>query len=167
MIYALRLIHILAGTFWYGALIFITRFLMPSLRAVGPAAGPVMAQLDQRRLSTAMMGAAILNVGSGIWLMFITSGGDIGAWMHTGMGRTLGFGGGLALLALIVGMTMNPPALWRMGAIAAAAAKRGGPPTPDEAAEVMRLQKRLALGSIIPAILLTLTVSAMAVARYM
>ena len=167
MIYALRLIHILAGAFWYGALIFLTRFLMPSLRSVGPASGQVMAQLNQRRLTPAMMGAAILNVGSGIWLMFITSGGDMGAWMRTGMGRTLGFGGGLAIIAMIVGMTMNPPAIKRLAAIGAAAAKRGGPPTPEEAAEITRLQKRLALGSIIPAILLTITVSAMAVARYM
>jgi hypothetical protein len=167
MIYVLRLIHILSGTFWYGTLIFTTRFLMPSLLAVGPAAGPVMAQLQQRKLTLAMMGAAILNVGSGIWLMFIVSGGDIGAWMHTGMGRTLGIGGGLAILALIAGMILNPPTLKRLAVIAGAVAKRGGPPTPAEAAEIARLQKRLALGSIIPAILLTLTVSAMAVARYL
>ena len=167
MIYVLRLVHILSGAFWYGTLIFTARFLMPSLRAAGPAAGPVMAQLNQRKLPMAMMGAGILNVVSGIWLMFILSGGDPGAWMQTGMGRTLGIGGVLALLALIIAMIVNPRAAKRLGEIAAVAAKRAGPGPPEEAAEVARLQKRMAIGTVVAAALLTLAVSAMAVARYL
>ena len=166
MIHALRLLHILSGAFWYGAVIFSVRFLMPSLRAVGPAAGPVMAQLNQRRMSVALMGAAFVNLGSGIWLMFIVSGGAPGEWMKTGMGRTIGAGAACAILAMIVGMIVNPPAVRRMGQIAAAAAQRGGPPSPEEAAEVQRLQKRMASANVFVAILLTLAVSAMAVARY-
>ena len=166
MIFVLRLLHILSGAFWYGSVIFLARFLAPSLGAAGPAAGPVMAQLNQRKMSLALMGAAFVNVGSGIWLIFIVSGGAPGPWMQSGMGRTLGLGGALAILAMIIGMVMNPPAINRLGAIAAAAAKRGGPPTAEEAAEVARLQKRVRTGSAIVAILLTLAVSAMAVARY-
>ena len=166
MIHALRLLHLLSGAFWFGALIFSLRFLMPSLRAVGPAAGPVMAQLNQRGMSIAFMGAAIVNLGSGIWLMFIVSGGAPGEWMKTGMGRTIGAGAACAILAMIVGMIVNPPAVKRMGRLAAAAAQRGGPPSPEEAAEVQRLQKRMASANVFVAILLTLALSAMAVARY-
>ena len=166
MIHALRLLHILSGAFWYGAVLFSVRFLMPSLRAVGPAAGPVMAQLNQRRMSAAFMGAAIVNLGSGIWLMFIVSGGALGEWMKTGMGRTIGAGAACAILAMVVGMIVNPPAVRRMGQIAAAAAQRGGPPSPEEAAEVQRLQRRMARTNVFAAILLTLALSAMAVARY-
>lgn len=167
MIYVLRLLHILSGAFWYGTLIFSARFLMPSLRAAGPAAGPIMAQLNQRRMPLAMMGAGIINVASGVWLMFIVSGGAPGEWMQSGMGRTLGVGGALAILALVIGMIMNPLAAKRLGEIAAAAAKRGGPPPPEEVAGVARLQKRLGVGTIIVATLMTLAVSAMAVARYL
>lgn len=167
MILVLRLLHILSGAFWYGSVIFTARFLMPSLRAVGPAAGPVMAQLNERKLSMALMGAAIVNVGSGIWLMLIVSGGDMGTWMRTGMGRTLAFGASCAILAMIVGMIVNPPAVKRLGEIAAGAAKRGGPPSPEEAAEAARLQKRMGTATVIVAILLTLAVSGMAVARYL
>ena len=78
MIHGLRLLHILSGAFWFGAVIFSVRFLMPSLRAVGPAAGPVMAQLNQRKMSAAFMGAAIVNLASGIWLMYVVSGGAVG-----------------------------------------------------------------------------------------
>jgi uncharacterized membrane protein len=166
MIYALRLLHILSGAFWFGALIFSVRFLIPSLRAVGPAAGPIMAQLNQRRMTAAFMGAAFVNLGSGIWLMFLVSGGRPGEWMKTDMGRTIGVGAACAIIAMIIGMIVNPPAVKRMGQIAEAVAKRGGPPSPEEAAEVQRLQKRMASANVFVAILLTLAISAMAVARY-
>ena len=167
MIYVLRLLHILSGAFWYGTVIFNARFLMPSLQAVGPAAGAVMAQLNQRKIHIVLMGASILNVVSGIWLIFIVSGGAPGVWMKTGMGRAIGIGSALTILAFLSGMFTTAPAAKRMGAIAAAAAKRGGPPTPEEVAEVGRLQKHVAIGTIIAAALLTLAVSAMAVARYL
>ena len=115
----------------------------------------------------AMMGAGFINVASGIWLMFLVSGGAFGVWMRSPMGRTLAFGGACAILAMIVGMILNPPAAKRLGEIGAAAAQRGGPPPPEEAAEVARLQKRIALGSMLAAVFLTLAVAAMALARYM
>jgi hypothetical protein len=167
MIYVLRLLHILSGAFWYGTAIFGARFLMPSLRDAGPAAGPVVAQLNRRKMPMAMMGAGIVNIGSGIWLMFMASGGSPGVWMRTGMGRTFAIGGALAILALIYGMIVSSPAAKRMGEVASAAAKRGGPPSPEEAAELARLQKRLGLSTIISATLMTLAVAAMAVARYL
>ena len=166
MIYVLRVLHILSGAFWYGAVIFMARFLVPSLRAAGPAAGPIMAQLNQRKLSMGMMGAAIVNLVSGIWLMSIVSGGSPGVWMRSGMGRTFGLGGALAILAMLTGMIVNAPATKRMGAIGATVAKRGGPPTPDELAELERLQRRNGIAAGLVATLLTLAVAAMAVARY-
>ena len=167
MIHALRLLHILSGAFWFGAVIFSVRFLMPSLRAVGPAAGPVMAQLNARKMSIVFMAAAIVNLISGIGLMYAATGGAVGPWMRTPMGQTIGWGGVCAILAMIVGMIVNPPAVKRMGQIAAAATQRGGPPSPDEAAEIQQLQKRMARANGFVAILLTLAISAMAVARYM
>jgi hypothetical protein len=87
--------------------------------------------------------------------MFIMSGGAPGVWMKTGMGRTIGAGAACAILAMIVGMIVNPPAVKRMGQIAAAATQRGGPPSPEETAEVQRLQKRMANANVFVAILLT------------
>lgn len=98
MIHAMRLLHILSGAFWFGAVMFSVRFLMPSLRAVGPAAGPIIAQLNQRKMWAVFMGAALVNLGSGIWLMFLVSGGAPGEWMKTGMGRTIGAGSACAIL---------------------------------------------------------------------
>src|SRR5262245_11353166 len=103
MVFVLRFLHIIAGVFWVGGSMFAMRFLMPSLKAAGPAAAPVLAELGKRRVPLSMMGAALVNVISGIWLMMIDSGGAPGAWMQSGMGRTLGIGGGLAILAVLMG----------------------------------------------------------------
>ena len=167
MIVVLRLLHIVSGAFWFGAVLFTARFLMPSLAASGPAGGAVMTQLVKRGISQAMMGAAIVNVLAGVWLMYLVSGGDVGAWMKTNMGRTLSLGAVFAILSMIAGMVMNTPAGKRLGVIGAEIAKRGGPPTPEEVAEMSRLQARIRNGTVIVAVLLTLAIAAMAVGRYM
>jgi hypothetical protein len=113
-----------------------------------------------------MMAVTILNIVSGVWLMMIASAGAPGAWMKSGPGHTYSLGGGLAIIAAIVGMAVNSPAGRRIGTISAAAAKRGGPPTAEEAAELQRLQGRLATSTQVVAVLVLLATAAMAVARY-
>jgi uncharacterized membrane protein len=166
MMLVLRLLHVLTGAFWFGGVAFSVRFVMPSLGAVGPAAGPVMQQLTQRKLTQTMMGIAIVNVITGIWMMLVLSGGDMGAWMQLNSSKMLSAGGAFAILALLVGMISNPPAAKRLGALSAAIGKRGGPPTPEEAAEMGQLRRRMYRGQVIVLSLLTLAVAAMAVARY-
>ncbi len=88
----LRLIHILAGVLWVGATVFIAVFLMPSLRAVGPAAGPVMEQVARvRRLPIWMMSATILTILSGLTLYGLDSAGFHSAWMHSAPGLFSGW----------------------------------------------------------------------------
>ena len=167
MILILRLVHILSGAFWYGSVMFSMRFLMPSLKAAGgPVAGAVMAQLNQRRISMVMMSTAIVNVLSGIALMYVVSAGNMGLWMRSPMGQTFAFGSAMAILAVLIGAIMNPPIVKRLGQISEAAAKRGGPPTPEEGAEIARLQKRMGLGMVLTAVFLTLAIGAMSIARY-
>ena len=162
----LRFLHIVSGVFWVGGSLFAARFVMPALKAAGPAAGPVLAELGKRRIPGAMMGAALVNVSSGIWLLMIDSGSAPGVWMQSGMGRTIGIGGGLAILAVILGMAFVMPANIRMARISAAAQKRGGPPTAEEALQLERLQARSSLTATIATGLLFLATTAMAVARY-
>lgn len=166
MIYVLRLLHILSGVFWVGSVLFTARFLMPSLRAAGSAAAPVMAQLGQRKMPLVMMTTALVTIASGIWLMMIVSGGAIGPWMRSGPGRTFALGGTLAIITVVLGMIINMPAANRMAAINQGAMKRGGPPTADEAAELQRLQRRVGIGMQIVVVLLVLATAAMALARY-
>ncbi|MBI4502022.1 MAG: hypothetical protein HY700_12790 [Gemmatimonadetes bacterium] len=163
----LRIVHILAGAFWVGAILFVARFLMPTLRAVGPQGTPVMDQLVRvRRMPLAMMGAAIVNILSGLALMWQVSAGFQPAWMRSGPGSVFSMGGGLAILAVILGMSINLPASKRLGAITAALQARGGAPTGDETAQLQRLQARIGATTMTVALLVVLATAAMAAARY-
>ena len=166
-VHLLRLIHILAGAFWVGAGLFTVFFLMPSLRAIGPAAGPVMAQIGQiRKFPLYMMAGMILTILSGIALYWRDSGGFRGPWMHSGQGTVFGVGGVLGLVAAGIGMAFTSPAAKRMSALAVAMKGVGRPPTPEQVAEMQSLQARVARFSTIGVVLVVLATAAMAVARY-
>ena len=164
----LRAIHILAGAFWVGAALFVTLFLIPSLRGAGPAAGGVMQQLAQvRRLPLWMMSATVLTILSGIGLYWYDSAGFTSAWLGSGQAKVFGFGGLLGIVGAVVGMGVNVPVGRRLGVIAAQSQAAGRPPTAEEAAEMQRLQARMATAGQFVSVLLVLATLAMAVARYL
>src|SRR5689334_12522167 len=165
MIFVARLAHIIAGAFWFGTFMFVARFLMPAVKAAGPGAGPVMAQLG-KKIPQAMMGAAAVTILSGLWLMSLVSGGSTRVFMQSGFGRTIGLGAASAILALTLGMIINVPASRRMAAVNEGIGKRGGAPTAEEGAELKKIMARLGLGTMIAGTFLTIAVIAMAVARY-
>ena len=114
-----------------------------------------------------MMMSALLTMAAGIWLFLIDMSLSQGAFMKTGSGMMFGTGAVFAILAFAVGMAVNLPASKRLAAVGAAAAARGGPPTPEEQAELQRLQGRMSTASNIVMVLLVLATGAMAIARYM
>lgn len=161
-----RIVHVVIGVFWVGAVVFIAAFLMPSVRAAGPAGGAVMQRLIQARLSLWLMGAALLTIISGFGLYWHDSAGFQSAWLGSGPGRVFGLGGVFALAAVVVGMTVNSPAARRLGEVSGRVQASGRPPAPDDLAAIQALQGRLARGTIWAAVLLGLATLAMAVARY-
>jgi uncharacterized membrane protein len=162
-----RFIHIVVGAFWFGAVIFMTVFLMPSLQAAGPAAGAVMDQLTRvRRLPIYMMSAAILTILSGFALYARDSGGFSGPWMRSGTGMVFGIGGLAGTLGAVVGMAVATPAGRRMGVLGAEIKASGGAPTPVQVAELQALQSRIARGSLAVAVLIVIATMAMSLARY-
>lgn len=166
LLWLLRLLHIGTGVFWVGGILLFARFLFPTARALGPAAGPVMDHMNRvLKLPNALLGAAIMNILSGLLLYWRDSGGFQGDWMRTGTGMTFGTGGLLAILALVIGVTVNRPTAERMGALGASMAK-GGPPSPEQAAEMQRLMNRLGTALRVISVLLVLATAAMALARY-
>jgi hypothetical protein len=167
MIFVLRLVHIISGVFWVGSVMFTALLLAPTLRALGPGAGPVMNQLVKvRKLPMVMMSSALLTMAAGIWLFMIDMSLSQGAFMKSGSGMTFSIGAVFAILAFAVGMAVNLPASKRLAAIGTAVAARGGPPTPEEQGELQRLNGRMSTASQIVMILLVLATGAMAIARY-
>ena len=57
-----RLIHILAGVFWVGAMVFVTVFLLPAIRETGPDGAKIMAAITRRRFMQVMPVVAILTI---------------------------------------------------------------------------------------------------------
>lgn len=167
MIHFLRLVHVLAGVFWVGSAIFMAAFLGPTVRTIGPAGGQVMQQLAQvRKLPVYLMTAMALTLLSGITLYGIASSWFSNGWVHSGPGMTFGIGGIIAILGATIGTTISMPSARRLGALAGSIAKGGGPPSPEQAAEMQRLQKRMSTATSYAASLLVLATAAMAVARY-
>ena len=163
----LRLFHIGSGVFWVGGILLFARFLFPAAKALGPAAGPVMDHMNRvLKLPNALLGAGVVNILTGLLLYWRDSGGFQGAWMKTGTGMTFGTGGLFAIAALVVGLTVNRPIATQLGALGGAIQAKGGPPSPEQAAEMQRLQTRLGTALRIVATLLVLATAAMALARY-
>src|SRR5690349_8674922 len=163
----LRLVHIVLGVFWVGAVALIAFLLFPAVRESGPAGGAVMQRLMARGLNLWLMAAAILTVLSGLALYWHDSAGFSSTeWLGSGPGRTFGLGAVFAIIGVGVGMGVNSRAAKQLGALTAGIQAAGRPPSPNETAIIQRLQDRLAKGGVVTAVLLLLAAAAMAVARY-
>jgi uncharacterized membrane protein len=166
-LYLLRILHIVVGVFWVGAVVFLSAFLTPSIRAAGPAGGAVMQQLmGARRTPIWLMAASIITLLSGIGLYWHDSGGFQSAWLGSGPGKTFGLGGALGIVAAVIGMAVNAPTARRLATIIAGAQAAGRPPSADEQATMAQLQARLSSVSTVTSVMLVLATMLMAVARY-
>jgi uncharacterized membrane protein len=167
MLILLRLIHVLFGVFWAGTAIFNAAFLIPTVRALGPAGGRVMQEIaEKRKLPIYFFVSGILTVLSGFGLYWYDSAGFTNGFMRSRGGMTFGFGGLIALITLLLGIFVITPAAIRASKLGASIAAGGKPPTPEHGAEMQRLQAKLGKMGSLAAVLLTLTTIAMAVARY-
>ena len=156
------------GVFWVGAAVMIAGFLEPNARALGPDASKFMQRLvGQMRLTDYILLAAFLNVLSGIWLYWTISGGFQVAWIISTIGLTFTIGGLLAIVALIIGLVVTKPTLTRIGNLGQSIQAGGGPPKPEQMAEMQMLQLRLRRAGRIGTTLLVIAVIAMSVARYL
>lgn len=163
----LRLVHVLGGAFWLGAVMFNTFFLLPAFARAGPAAGPVMTGLQQRRMTTVLPVVAVLTMLAGFRLMWIVSGGFSAAYLESPAGRVFVGGAIAAVLAFTAGMAVSRPAMMRAGQLAARMAT-----APDEQAraalglELAALRSRGAMGNAVMVAFLLVSGAAMAVGRY-
>jgi uncharacterized membrane protein len=165
---ALRLVHILAGLFWVGAMVTLTGFLAPAVRVIGPDTGKLMIELMlKRKLRVWLSSAMGLTVLSGILMMWRLDVVTHHAWIRTASGKTLVFGALAALIAGIAGGAMAGPANQRLATIGQSIGTAGGRPTTEQQTEMARLQKRAGVAMRLTVAFLLIAAGAMAVARYM
>lgn len=162
----LRFIHVLCGTFWVGSGLYTALFLAPALASSGVNAGQVFAALAKRRLFAVLPIVALLTMISGFRLLWIASGGSLGAYVATGSGRTYMWSGFAAVIAFVLSLLVSRPAAVRMGALTAAMQS-----APEERAAVERqiaaLRRRSSFSSAAALTLLALCAAGMSVGRYL
>jgi hypothetical protein len=162
----LRAVHVMAGAFWVGAALMLVAFVAPTARAVGPAGAPFMQRLLGRsRFGEAMGVAGLAATLAGLALLWPASGGLNPAWIASPGGATMLLASLAGVAALAIGIGVNKPSAARLAALGDAVAAAGGP-TPAQAAELARLQRRLRLGGQWGAALLVLATLGMAVASH-
>ncbi len=164
----LRVIHILGGAFWVGAVLVTVFFLFTVVTDLGPVGGQFMGAMVKRGYMTWVPIAAVLTVLSGIDLLRRTSNGFDPVFMGSRMGMALSVGGLAAIIALLLGLLIGRPATMKVGAIMATAGPMAdGPGKQALMAEAGKLRER---GTITMYIVCTLVVFAtlcMAAARYL
>src|SRR4051812_34855222 len=100
----LRLIHILGGIFWAGAMILLAGFLIPTVRSTGREGGRFMQTLmQQQRLQFYLGLAAGLTVLSGITMYARLAAATHGAWAGSRPGVAYSVGAAAAILAAAAG----------------------------------------------------------------
>ena len=161
-----RLIHIVAGVFWVGAMIFVSGFLVPAIRETGPDGGKVMAAIARRRFMQIMPVVAVVTILSGLHLFGKVSNGFEVEYMKSGPGHAYGVGGGLAILAFIIGISIVRPSMMKSMELAQMAGSAGPEEREAIMAKAQALRARGARVGVIVAWLLGLATAAMAVGRY-
>lgn len=161
-----RLIHVLGGIFWVGAMVFITAWLMPSLAEAGPAGGQVMAGITKRKFMQIMPVVAILVILSGLYLYWNTSGGFNHDYMKSGPGHSYAFGGIFAILAFILGLSIVRPSMMKAMKLSQGAMQASGAEKDRMLAEAQAARERGAKAGKVVMWLLIFTAITMAIGRY-
>ena len=163
-----RIVHIGFGVFWAGTIFFFAFMLEPSVRAAGPEGGRVMQELMKRKFLNVVPVAAFLTVLSGLDMYWRYSGGMSAEWMATSYGMSLTIGGVLGIAAFGMGVLMLRPLVMKIGRLGVSL---GDLHNEDEKGarleEINGLKAYSRLLGRIVASLLLLTVTSMAVARYL
>jgi uncharacterized membrane protein len=162
----LRLIHILGGVFWVGSAFLLAGFLVPTMRETGREGGRFIQHLMlQRKLPVFIGIASALTVLSGLTMYARMAAATHGSWASTPPGIAYGIGGLAAVLGGIAGAVFAGAAGKRMAVVGQSIGAAG--PSPEQQAEIARLQARIGLGTRLTAALLAVAAGAMAVARYL
>ncbi|MEO8620583.1 MAG: hypothetical protein ABI625_05930 [bacterium] len=163
----LRLVHIISGALWVGAVLFLAIYIVPIVRASGADGSRLLQGMEQRRFPLymgALPGLAVLS-GIGLYQRALSVSHDTFGRSH--MGMALGLGGGLALIALIIGGAVAGRSAGALTKLDTQIQAAGGVPSAAQTQEILRLQAKLATGSKTVAVLVLITTALMAAARYL
>jgi len=159
----LRLVHIVAGAFWVGSALMIALILLPGLRKAGSGSERI---LPMAQISKAMSLTSLLTAVSGLLLYGWVSRFSWG-WITSSAGLGFTIGSLAGLVAFLIGLLSTGPKAKKLAALGSQIQAGGGPPSPQQIADLGHLQAKLAASSRWSTILATAALVFMAIARYL
>jgi hypothetical protein len=113
----LRVTHVLLAALWLGSVAFMVFFVMPAMKATGPAAGPLMSAIARRGLNAFMGALGGITVLTGFYLYWRFTGGFDPALSASRGAMVFGTGGLAGLLSVIIGGAIVGRSMAKMGAL--------------------------------------------------
>lgn len=162
LITILRVIHVLSAVIWTGVVFYNVAFLSPAINASGPAGGAVMQKIAGGAMLRVMQIVPLTTVLAGLILYWYYSRLSM-AYITSLHGLFLTVAALLGLGAFFEGAFVTGPTAAKVGALGAQMAQAGGPPKPEQQAEMQRLRARLESASMRGAIFLILAVIGMTI----
>lgn len=163
-----RFLHIGAGVFWAGSIIYLAVFILPAVKAAGPEGGKFMQVLSATRsLPNVMNVLALTTIFSGLILMWHLSNGFDSYWMGSRFGIAVSTGMTTTIIGYLLGISINLPTIKKMAAMGKAIAASGAPPTPEQMEQIGAMRAKVGKVTVAIAHLLGITVIMMATARYL
>ncbi|TMK84035.1 MAG: hypothetical protein E6G44_10740 [Actinobacteria bacterium] len=163
-----RFLHILAGVLWVGSAFLFVGFIGPSAAEVGPSAGPLLSvAVKKRKAAKVITGLGGVTVLAG-WILWLHDMGlyGLGTWVTSRFGLVLTIGAALATIAAFEGSIGVGRNVERMVDLVDRVVASGGPPSPEQEAQIEHLGAELEKWGKIDLVLLVLAVTAMSTARY-
>ena len=163
----LRFVHVVASLCWAGGGFITFLFLEPTAKDLEPAGMQFLQHMvGKRRFNMFMVVNSTLTVLSGALLLWQSTGGNLSAYMSTGPGLGFALGSLVGIVVYFVGMFGVGPRAGKLAKIGETIQVAGGPPSPEQVAEMQKLDKEMTTYSKVDFWLVALSLTLMATARY-
>ncbi len=165
----LRILHVMGGIAWGGAIFVFVFFLQPTASVLGPAAGPFMGELlGKRKIVNVVLWIAATTIVAGLllywedWRQFTSFGDFVGG----AFGLWLTIGAVSAIVAFLIGLFGTKPTIDRVLTLGAQIAAAGESPPPERVAQLQALQARGRTLALTNFAFVAIAAFAMSTARY-
>ena len=163
-----RIIHIASAILWFGAAVFYSAFVGPTLQSAGAEGGRLFNHLvRQQKAVIFFVVVSTSTVVAGAFLYWRDSGGLDADFMQTGFGTGLTVGAVAGLLSWFLVLLVLAPTSYRLAALGEQISALERPPSQEQMASLRALQSRLNGFSIVNIASLGIATVAMATARYL
>lgn len=159
-----RLVHIISGTFWVGAAIYLAVLLEPSIRASSAELERQLLSRTSRLNSLWITSSAVVTIALGFALISMTPGRSMSELGDGGWGTMILVGLLASLAAFFISGFAGMATAKLRRAVESASASASA--TPGSERQLANFRRRLSLLGYLNAILVVVAVGSMAIARF-